>query len=62
MTLGFVLTVILVLVIGAVLIYLSDRYIPTPWKWIPIGLLLLILIFWFYAMVTGGYNFNGKIR
>lgn len=54
MTLGFILLVILILVVAGVVLYFINKYIPAPWKWIGIGIVLLALIIWFWNMVAGG--------
>ncbi len=61
MSLGFILLIIVILVVAAVLLYLSDKYIPTPWKWIPIGLIILALIIWFWHLI-GGTSMGTTIR
>jgi uncharacterized membrane protein len=54
MTIGTIVLIVVILVVGAVLLWASNKYIPAPWKWIPIGLIILILIIWFYHFIGGG--------
>jgi hypothetical protein len=53
-----ILMIVIVLIVAVVICWLSYKYLPDPWRWIPIGLIILALVIWFFSLtgLTGGLN------
>jgi hypothetical protein len=53
-----ILLIVFILILACVILWASYKYIPAPWRWIPIGLVILCLVIWLFSLtgITGGLN------
>jgi hypothetical protein len=57
-----IILVVFILVLACVILWASYRYVPAPWKWIPIGLVLLALVIWLFTLTGLTSGLNTRIR
>lgn len=57
-----ILLIVTILIVACVICWASYTYLPAPWKWIPIGLVLLGLVLWFFTLTGLTNGLNTRIR
>lgn len=57
-----ILMIAIILILAFLILWGSYTYLPAPWKWIPIGLVLLGLVIWFFTLTGLAGGINTRVR
>jgi hypothetical protein len=57
-----ILLVIVIFIAAGLLLWWMNKYLPAPWKWIGIGIILLALLWWFLTLIGLTSGINARIK